>query len=123
MKHAFAFLLAAFFGCAVHAQDRAYLSKAEVDGLATGKKWTHVRSSDQNKVRWDLRAGGALFANNLSVGSSDAGKWSMNDLGQLCVKWRGTSTDRCIAVSKEGEKLLMIDSGDLKSIFATLEIE
>lgn len=123
MKQVFAIVLATFFSCAVHAQDRAYLSKAEVESLATGKKWTHVRSSDQNKVRWDLRPGGALFANNLSTGSSDAGKWSMNDLGQLCVKWRGTSADRCIAVSKEGEKLLMIDSGDLKGTFATLEVE
>ncbi|MBC7436633.1 MAG: hypothetical protein H7332_11260 [Bdellovibrionales bacterium] len=105
------------------AQDRAFLSKSEVEALANGKKWNHVRSPDQHKVLWDLRSGGNLFANNFSSNSSDTGSWLVNDIGQLCVKWRGRSVNRCVAVLKEGDKFKLVDSADLNGQYADLSVE
>lgn len=116
-------LFLAGFSLNAWAQEQSFLSKADIEALANGKKWTHVRVGDGRKIRWDLRNGGQLLANNLSANSSDSGTWFINDMGQLCVKWRGKSIDRCVAVLKEGESLKMIDSNDLKGVYAELNVE
>lgn len=105
------------------AQDRAFLSRSEVEELANGKKWDHVRTADKQKIRWDLRSGGNLFANNFTAPGSDSGTWSVNEQGQLCVKWRGRSQDRCVAVAKEGGKIKLVDSADLSGEYAELSVE
>ncbi len=80
----------------------ALLAKAELEAVASGKKWNLRRLTDGQNIVWDLREGGNLFGRNLSMNSGDAGTWAVNDKGQLCVKWRGNSTDVCVAVAKDG---------------------
>lgn len=80
----------------------ALLAKADLEAIASGKKWTMRRLADGQSVVWDLREGGNLFGRNLSVNSGDAGTWAVNEKGQLCVKWRGNSTDVCVVVAKDG---------------------
>jgi hypothetical protein len=92
------------------AQDAAFLSKDEVTRLATGKKWDHTRLADNQKIRWDLREGGNLFANNYTANGSDSGSWLVNDEGQLCVKWRGRSQNRCVNVRKAADRTQLVDS-------------
>jgi Protein of unknown function (DUF995) len=104
------------------AQERNFLPKAEVESLATGKKWTFFRQ-DGNKVVWDLRSEGNLFGNNRTSGRSDAGTWSVNDQGQVCTKWRGSSGDGCFAMFKENEKLKRVDAANLKGAGVEVEIE
>jgi len=105
------------------AQERTFLPKGEVEILAAGKKWVHIRLADQNKASWALSNGGYLWGNNLTTGQADKGTWSVNEQGQLCVKWHGRSTDRCVAVLKDGEKLKMVDSNDLNGTYADLTVE
>jgi hypothetical protein len=105
------------------AQERTFLPKADVEALANGKKWNHVRVEGGSKIRWELRNGGQLYANNFTANQSDSGTWLINDAGHLCVKWRGKSQDRCVAVLKEGETLKMVDSKDLKGVYADLTVE
>ena len=105
------------------AQDRTFMSKADAEGLAKGKKWNHVRAGDGAKVQWDLQGNGQLFGMNQSSGSRDQGKWAINDAGQLCVTWQGRSQNRCVAVLKEGDKLKLVDSGDLKGAYADMTVE
>ncbi len=105
------------------AQERNFLQKTEVEALATGKKWNHVRLKDRDKIVWDLHNGGELKARNSTTKQSDAGTWSVNEEGQLCVKWRGKSQNRCVAILKDGKKLLMVDSKNLKSAYAELMVE
>ena len=123
MKKLALLALVAGFASVAIAQDRAFLAKADVEALANGKKWNHKRAADGHNVRWDLREGGNLFANNYTVNGSDAGTWSVNDQGQLCVKWRGRSANRCIAVVKNGDKLTMVDSQELAGTYADLTVE
>ena len=123
MNKLFVFLVATSACICALAQERQFLAKADVEALASGKKWNHVRAQDKQAVRWDLRSGGSLFANNLTTRQSDSGSWSTNDQGQLCVKWRGKSQDRCVAVAKVGEKLQMVDSADLQGAYAELTVE
>ncbi|WP_291986431.1 hypothetical protein [Candidatus Accumulibacter sp. ACC007] len=105
------------------AQDRQFLPKPDVEALATDKKWIHIRVMDQDKVVWDIRSGGAFYGNNLSKNNSDSGTWLVTDQGQLCVKWRGRSQDRCVAILAEGEKFKMVDANDLKGTYAELTVE
>lgn len=104
-------------------QARAFLPKADVEAMANGKKWNHVRVADQQKIRWDLRNAGALYANNYNTNQRDEGTWLVNDKGELCVKWRGRSEDRCVAILKDGDKLKMVDSKDLNGVYAELTAE
>lgn len=106
-----------------HAEERVFLPKEDTQALADGKKWTFVRLSDQNNIRWDLSSGGRLFARNNTSGQSDGGTWLVNESGQLCVKWRGSSTDRCLALLRNGAALKMVDSADLAGTFADLTVE
>jgi hypothetical protein len=70
---------------------RVYLTKAEMEQTFIGKAHT-FKASNGSKIKWDLRTGGALFYNNLSLagtggGSNGSGTWELKDDGQLCVKW------------------------------------
>ena len=118
-----ALCLAAFLATLVFAQPRTFLPKPEVESLAMGKQWIHLRTTDQRKILWDLRSGGRLYARGFIGSQTDSGTWMVNNEGQLCVKWRGNSTDRCVALLKDGEKLLMVDSNDLAGTYGELTIE
>ncbi|MEO7055425.1 MAG: hypothetical protein ABI281_00820 [Caldimonas sp.] len=95
---------------APNAAPRSFLPKAEIEALALGKKWSFRRTDSGDHVRWDLREGGALFGNNNSTNQKDAGTWTVNDQGHLCLKWRGGSTDRCVALMREGDQLKLVDA-------------
>ncbi len=102
---------------------RAFLAKAEVQTLAAGKTWNYKRADSGSDIRWELREGGALFANNYSANQKDSGTWSVNDQGQLCVKWRGNSIDRCVALLRDGDKVRMVDAAAPNGPLATLAID
>lgn len=104
-------------------ENRPLLSKGEVESLANGKKWVHVRLSDRQRIRWDLSTDGNLFGSSLTTSGTDRGTWSINEIGYLCVKWQGRSTDRCVAVFRDGEKLMLVDSNNLNGTYAELVIE
>ena len=106
-------VIASFFlVCAAiaQAQDRAYLSKSEVEQLIVGKEVTHLRSRDGNKVKWDIRPGGMLFASNLTSNSKDTAQWEIKGDGALCLKWRGNSQDGCFFHFKVGDKLVRTEN-------------
>ena len=119
---AFAFALVLSVSLTAVAQERKFLTKSEVESLATGKKWTYVRP-DGNKIAWDLRSGGNIFGNNRTSGRNDAGTWSVNDQGQICTKWRGSSGDGCFAIFKEGEKLKRVGAENLVGGGIEVEVE
>lgn len=123
MKKLTAVCLAFFLTVPAFAQNRTFLPKAEVESLATGKKWIHLRSADHKSIQWDLRSGGYLYGSGVTLPGRDSGTWLVNDQGQLCVKWRGRSVDRCVAVLKDGEKLIMVDSNDLNGVYAEFTVE
>ena len=104
------------------AQDRPFLSKAEVETLASGKSWSF---RDQGvTLQWNLQAGGYLSARNLVITDvRDKGTWLVNDKAQLCVKFLRSFTDRCVAVLKEGEKLTMVDSNSMDGVFAEFTVQ
>jgi hypothetical protein len=115
--------LALFLVAPALAQNRTFLSKAEVERIAAGKKWIHLRTTDQRKIQWDIRSDGNLWGSGFVGPNRDNGRWTVNDHGQLCVKWRGNSVDRCVAVAKDGEKLVMVDSNDLAGVYGELTVE
>jgi hypothetical protein len=123
MKQILATVLALSACLTGFAQDRTFLPKPEVEALVSGKKWTWIRPRDGSKIYWDLRSGGNLFANNRTSGQSDAGTWLVNDEGQLCLKWRGSSGDGCYALYKDGDKLKRVGAQNLKGVAVDVEVE
>lgn len=86
--------------------ERVYLDKGEVTQVLVGKVSTHIRASDSQKVKWDIRPGGTLYGSNLTGGSKDTARWEIKDDGAICLKWRGNSTDGCFYHFKSGDKLM-----------------
>ena len=83
---------------------RRYLAKAEVEGDRPPARNRKLhRLSDGHDITWDMREGGRLFGRNLTQNTGDNATWSVNDKGELCVKWRGNSNDGCLAVARDGD--------------------
>ena len=101
----------------------AYLAKAEVEAIATGKKWKLHRLSDGQDITWDMREGGRLFGRNLTQNTGDNATWSVNDKGELCVKWRGNSNDGCLAVARDGDAYKTYNPAQPAKPFHTLAVE
>ena len=97
-------------GSLAQAQVRTYLDKGEVEQMFVGKVTTFLRLEGSYKVKWDIRPGGMLYANNITSGQSDVAKWEVNGDGGICVKWRGRSTDGCFFTFKSGDKLMRTSS-------------
>ena len=112
MKLGNTLLLAILLVCGglAQAQDRTYLNKGEVEKLLVGKASTHLRLADSNKVKWDIKSGGVLYGNNLTVSGSDTARWEIKDDGGLCVKWRGKSQDGCFYHFKSGDKIMRTEN-------------
>ena len=105
------------------AEAASYLPKADVEAIANGKKWKLHRFSDGHDVLWDLREGGRLFGRNLTQNTGDTGNWSVNDKGELCVKWRGNSNDSCLAVAREGDGYKTYNAAQPGKPFHALAVE
>jgi hypothetical protein len=103
--------------------DLGFLSKAEMESLSTGKKWRFTRLSDGHQIVWDLRSGGALYGNNYTAIANGSGTWSLNEIGQVCVKWRDQSQDGCASLAKDGAKFKIFRTPNLKVLFATVTVE
>jgi hypothetical protein len=80
MKALAVMLIATFLATSAFAQARIFLSKAEVDKLATGKKWIHLRPHDQRKILWGIRSDGNLW------GSGFVGPNRDRELGRSMIK-------------------------------------
>ena len=95
MSKAFAFFVVACFSVAVHAQgDPAFLTKEQASDVLGGKAFTFARP-DGAKIRWEFKTDGTVYANNRSSTRKDAGDWTSQDNGAVCIKWRGGSNDSC----------------------------
>lgn len=97
-------------GGVAEAQDRTYLNKGEVEQLLVGKASTHLRLADGNKVKWDIKSGGMLYGNNLTVSGTDSAKWEIKDDSGLCLKWKGKSQDGCFYHFKSGDKVMRTEN-------------
>ncbi len=102
------------------AESEGFLDKAAVESLVTDHKLTYVRLADGNRVKWDIRTGGALYGENFTQGSKDTARWTIDEKGALCVKWKGNSTDGCRSFSVRDGKTLMFDSTNA-ALVATVE--
>ncbi len=122
MKRLAIFISAVFLAGTVFAQEREYLSADQVMKLATGQTWHFHRNSDGADITWNLKEGGALFGVVVSGGRSDAGMWTVDSGGRLCVKWRGNSIDICISIARTGEKAFLVDAKDARVTTAELRL-
>ena len=105
---------------AVDNKPRIFLTKPEVQQFSVDQKLVHIRVSDGNKVQWDIQGNGLIFGHNLTQGKRDSGTWLINEVGQLCVKWKEGSTNRCVAFFRDGKKTKMAESQDLDGTYAEL---
>lgn len=105
---------------AIESKARVFLTKPEILKISVDKKLVFIRASDGNKVQWDIQDNGLVFGNNLTQNKRDSGTWRINEDGQLCVKWREGSTNRCVAFFREGGKIKMAESQEMDGIFAEL---
>ena len=122
------FLLAtALSVISAHAQNLGFLDSTDVDTLARGKIWNFVHPDNAGNTRWDLRNNGEAVGTNDAFPAdhfgADTGDWTVNDKGQLCLKWKTFWAPRCVAVQKDGEKLKLFLSDDLKNAFAELSVK
>jgi hypothetical protein len=122
MKKTYLFAMAFAVCFSAGAQERNFLPKAEIEAIVSGKKWTFARQ-DGSKISWDMRSNGNLFGNNRSNGRSDAGTWAVNEQGQLCTTWRGTSMNACYVVFKDAEKFKRALASDVRGAADELTIE
>ena len=126
MKALSAVLLALCLTSLAFAQNRPFLSKAEVEALASGKVWSFPIQTGiwvGETMQWTLEAGGYLRAVAIAHPyAPDKGTWLVNEKAQLCVKFVGSFTDRCVAVLKDDGKLTMVDSNNMDGVFADLSV-
>jgi len=109
------------------AQSRPFLSRVEVETLASGKTWSFPAPTGEFKgdtIQWILESGGSVTGINVKHSYAPGrGTWLVNDKAQLCVKFFRIFTDRCVGVLKNGEKFTMVDSNDMDGIFAELTVQ
>lgn len=117
-----ALLLVAAAATSVLAQERHFLSQTEVQTLAEGKKWSWVRARDGANQRIDLRSNGYVYFNNYSNNYSDSGTWSVNDKGNLCIKFRQAGNP-CWSIFKESDKFNMVDITNLEGPSTLFNVE
>ena len=122
MKRLVSLVAAVFLAGTAFAQERQYLSADQVAKLATGQTWNHHRNEDGLDVTWTLQAGGTLFGAVISTGKRDSGTWTIDPEGRLCVKWRGSSIDRCVSVARAGGKAFLIDAKDARGTYADIRL-
>jgi hypothetical protein len=127
MKALTAVFLASCLTSLAFAQSRPFLSKADVETLASGKTWSYLLPTGGSKgdtMEYSLKAGGSLVGVNLQHAyAPETGTWLVNDQAQLCVKFFRRFTDRCVAVLKEGEKFTLVDSSDLNGVYAEFTVK
>jgi len=93
----------------------AFLSRAEMEAIATGRKWKIRRLADGHEIVWDLREGGGLFARNRT--------WSLDEKGELCVKWRGNSNNVCVVVARDGNAYKAYNAARPGTAFLAVSVE
>ena len=114
------------------ADDAQRLSKEEVEALVAGKQWPMRLQSDGSAMTWDFRGDGNVFASHMAGPPAnygkvvmESGKWSVDKMGQLCVKWRnqvigGFNSDPCVFVVRFEGRYRLIDAISPQIIFASL---
>ena len=98
-----------------------YLDKTAVEALVVGRKMTFLRHEDKNKVSWTIDKNGSLYGENLSQGSKDTARWTLNDKAELCLKWKGNSKDGCRLFSTVDGKTVMFDPSSPTVVNSTIE--
>jgi hypothetical protein len=83
------------FGLSANAQEVAFFSNSDAEAALVGKVLLFKRPSDGKELRWELKQGGYLFANNRGSGKQDSGSWEVKDDGGLCTKFKGNSVESC----------------------------
>ena len=72
---------------AAFAEERAYMSKTEIEASLLGKTVISKNVASGKLSKWEFRADGTVEAEG-SLGRA-AGTWSIRDDGQTCVKMLG----------------------------------
>jgi hypothetical protein len=100
----------------VHAQERSFLTKGEVEVAYGGKTLVIERKGDGNKFRWDLKADGILYGRSLTMSgvrpTTFSGTWRVTNNGGLCVKFNDNPGEICPRSSKEGDKSVLVGRRD-----------
>jgi hypothetical protein len=86
----------------VASQQRAMLSKAEVEQLLVGR--SHTFKGESGSLKWDVRANGELYSTNYSVSSTGVGRWELKDDGALCAIFN-TGDRGCVYFFRDGNQL------------------
>ncbi len=110
------------FASAAHAADaEGFLDKAAVETFLVDHKITFARHADNNRVKWDIRKNGALYGENLTLNSKDTARWTIDDKGVLCIKWKGNSTDACRVFATRYAKTQLFDPANPAVAVGTIE--
>jgi hypothetical protein len=84
--------------------DRVYLTKPEMERLLGGKSFVFKDVATGSIVRWELRDGGRMFANNQTTRYNVSGSWEIKDDGGLCIRFSDGNSG-CAYYFFVGEKL------------------
>lgn len=106
MLHARLIAVFAAIPLGIGAQDINFLNQVDAKSALEGKALVFRRPSDGNELRWELKTGGYLFADNRSSGRRDSGNWEIRNDGALCTKFKGNSVESC--------SYFYLDQGTLK---------
>lgn len=97
------------------------LSRGEVSGLMN-RPWEFVRPTDNDRIRWEF-SGSTVYATNITSPGRYSGDWRFNQRNEVCVETRSRrSPDRCVAVARDGENFVLIDSDAPNAVFSVLEL-
>ncbi len=110
-----------FAGTALAADAEGFFDKAAVETFLVDHKITFARHADNNRVKWDIRKNGTLYGENLTLNSKDTARWTIDDKGALCLKWKGNSADACRVFATRDAKTQMFDPANTAVVVGTIE--
>ncbi|MDM0045904.1 caspase family protein [Variovorax dokdonensis] len=99
--------------------ERQYLARDELQQLLVGKSHSFEDGSIRDVQQWDLRGGGTVYYNSLSLGragTNGSGRWEFKDDGSLCVRFNAAPPAQpnqarrpesgCWQFYRDGQKLM-----------------
>ncbi len=86
------------------------LSRADIDALTAGKRWS-FRRADGMQIALDFRSGGVVYGRPANFPQSDTGSYSVNERNQLCVQWQVMRQDSgCFFIERAADGRLRATS-------------
>ena len=98
------------------------LSRSEISSLMN-RPWEFVRPTDNDRIRWEFW-GSTVYSTVITSPGRYSGDWQFNQRNEVCVDLRTRRAPiRCVAVARDGETLVLIDSNAPDSVFSVLELK